>query len=181
MKNRPGLLQLGHWVHLLAMPTGSQRLWIHHKAPGNFTAGKAGESLPRLLSGGRHALKRGREHIWEDALQGNSADWCGAMARAGDPGKPSRQPAVLGTREGACSCQGLCCHLSAGQAPDHSHESLEAAALAGAGCPPSSPLPPLPRVPSPLPPSALPQARHGDTSPTCLKAVLELDEAESYL
>lgn len=150
MKNRPGLSQLGHWGLLLTMPTGPQHLWTHHKAPGNFNAGKACESLPRLLSGGRHALKRGREHIREDALQGNSADRCGA--RASDPGKPSRQPAVLGTREGAC--QGLCCHLSAGQAPDHSHESLEAAALAGAGCPPSSPVPPLPSTPSPLPPSA---------------------------
>lgn len=97
--------------------------------------------------------QEGQEHVWEDALQGNGADWCGAMARASDPGKPSRQPAVLGT-EGACSCQGLCCHLSAGQAPDHSHESLQVAALAGAGCLPSLPLLPLSRAPSPLPPSA---------------------------
>lgn len=76
------------------------------------------------------------------------------MARTSDLDEPSRQPAVLGTREGACSCQGLCCHFSAGQAPEHSHESPEVTALAGAGCLPSSPLPPLSSAPSPLPPSA---------------------------
>lgn len=60
MKNRPGLSQLHNWRHVLAMPTGCQHLWTDHKAPGNFTAGKACESLPRLLSGRRHGLKRGK-------------------------------------------------------------------------------------------------------------------------
>lgn len=60
MKNRPRLLQLYKWRYLLAMPTGYQHLWTQRKVPGNFTLGKAFESLPPLLSGGRHALKKGR-------------------------------------------------------------------------------------------------------------------------
>lgn len=60
MKNRPGISQLHNWRHLLAMPTGCQHLWTHHNAPGNFTVGKACESLSHLLSGDRHALKRGK-------------------------------------------------------------------------------------------------------------------------
>lgn len=124
----------------------------HHKAPGNFTAGKACESLPHLLSGGRHVLKRGRNRsrkmprkkmcIWW-------GPWPGPVTQASPAG--SQQCWEQGKGPAA---QALCCHLSAGQAPDHSHDSLEEAAPAGAGCPPSSSLPPPSRAPSPLPPSA---------------------------
>lgn len=100
-----------------------------------------------------------------------------AQRAASSAGKNRRRP----------RCQGLCRHLTAGTgARSQPRASGSASASppvpAGAGCPPSSPLPGAFHCTlTSTYPHPLPQARRGDTSPTCLKAVLKLDEAEGEI
>lgn len=175
MKNRPGLSQLQNFRHLLAMPTGCQHLWTCHKAPGNFTSGKAFESLPHLPSGRRHALKSGRSMSRKmpskEMVQTGVGPWLGPVTQASPAGsqqcwEQEKGPAAAKlSRTGARSQPWV---SRSGSACWGWLSAILATAATFQGTLTSATQP-------------LDQARHGDTSPTCLKAVLELDDAESEI
>lgn len=162
------------------MPTGCQHLWTHHKAPGNFTSGKAFESLPHVPSGRSHALKRGRSMSWKmpckEMVQTGVGPWLGPVTQASPAG--SQQ---CWEQKGPAAAKGCAATSQQDRRQITAMSLYKWQRLLGlAVCHPCHCCH-FPGHPHLCHPQPLPQTRHGDTSPTCLKAVLELDEAENEI